>query len=143
MFENELKKYRMFGNFSFKVSESLAAKCNAPPDKGGVYLICKITDGVETLIYIGKSGRKNKDGGIKIRKGGMKDRLINGHHPKFGKIKRSQSFPVQMQKENISELKFYWWVTYEGDNYDYPTEVENQLIKKYETLFKRFPDWHK
>src|SRR5687768_12509401 len=98
---NELEKYKNAGWFNFKDSDSLKEKCNAPVDKGGIYLIYKIIDAKEILIYIGSSGQRNKDGTLKIRKGGLKDRLVNGYHPhRFGKterIKRHKAFPMQMK----------------------------------------------
>ena len=140
-FDNELKKYKTKGEFYFKPFESLEEKCNAPTDKSGIYLIYKIVKGKEILIYIGSSGRKI-NGVLTTRKtglGGMKGRIVEGYHPKFGKIKRKKSFPNQMQIEKINELKFYWYVTYDGDNLDFPTDVENILFKK----FTIKPDWHK
>jgi len=146
MFEAELKKYKDFGSFTLKPSESLSKNCNAPSDKGGVYLIYKVVDGQEVLIYIGASGQKTSDGTLKIRKGGLKDRLINGYHPnRLGldkRIKRQKAFPLQMQKEGISELRFYWWVTYDTDFPDFPTDVETMLREKYCLKFHRLPDWH-
>lgn len=149
MFELELKKYKYKGTFSFRPSlpETLSKKCNAPDDRGGVYLIYKLIGKEEILIYIGSSGQKNADGTLKIRKGGMKDRLVNGYHPnKFGeakRIKRHKAFPKQMEKEGILELKYYWWVTYDNDISDFPTDVETVLRKKYFNKFHKHPDWHK
>lgn len=146
MFDNELNKYKSSGVFTFKPAERLIDKCDAPNDSGGVYLIYKIVGGQEVLIYIGSSGQRNADGTLKIRKGGMKDRLINGYHPNlFGKTKRTKrkkAFPEQMQIEKITELKFYWWVTYDNDNSDFPTDVERALRDKYFDSFKKLPDWH-
>jgi len=144
MFEEVLNKYKHKGNFSFNATESLQEKCNAPTDKGGVYLIYKNKISDETLIYIGSSGQK-KNGTIKVRKsglGGMKDRIVNGYHPKFGKIKRKISFPIHMKAENILEIKINWWVTYDKNNADFPTEVENALVKKYLEKLYKLPDWH-
>jgi hypothetical protein len=81
MFDKYLLKYNGKGCFSFKYGESFKEKCNAPSDQSGVYLIYKIINDIEILIYIGSSGRRNKDGILKMRKGGMKDRLIYGYHP--------------------------------------------------------------
>jgi len=145
MFEEDLEKYSLKGKFNFKSGDSLADKCNAPTNKSGVYLIYKVINGKEELIYIGSSGQK-KDGVLKTRQtgmGGMKDRIVNGYHPKFGKIKRHKVFPTQMRKELIPELKFYWWVTYDGENVDFPTDTETLLRDKYQTKFNKLPDWHK
>lgn len=90
MFDNELNKYTDSGAFSLNPSqhETLSKKCNAPDNKGGVYLIYKVVGKEEVLIYIGSSGQKNSAGTLKVRQGGMKDRLVNGYHPnRFGQDK--------------------------------------------------------
>lgn len=147
LFETELKKYLFSGSFSFRHSESLTNKCNAPKDKGGIYLIFKVIDKQEILIYIGSSGQRNNDGTLKVRKGGIHDRLINGYHPnQFGevkRIKRSKAFPKQMLVERIAEIKIYWWVTYDNENLDFPTDVETILRDIYRNKFSKLPDWHK
>jgi hypothetical protein len=144
---DELKKYKNAGTFSFRLTESLREKCNAPIDKGGVYLIYKAIKGEEVLVYIGSSGQKNKDGTLKIRKGGLKDRLVNGYHPhRFGeakRIKRCDAFRKHMQAINIPELVFYWWVTYDDINSDFPTDVEAMLSKRYYEKYQKQPEWHK
>jgi hypothetical protein len=147
MFSNELKKYRLNDSFNFNYSELLAKKCNAPHDKAGIYLIFKIVDEQEILIYIGSSGQRKKDGTLKVRKGGIYDRLVNGYHPnKFGetkRIKRHKAFPKQMLNEGIKEIKIYWWVTYHNENLDFPTDVETTLREIYCNEFFKLPDWHK
>ena len=146
MFDSDLKKYNCNGMFNYQSSESLSAKCNAPTDQSGIYLIYKIVKGQEILIYIGSSGQKRKDGTLKVRGGGMKDRLVNGYHPnRFGQVKRiprRRAFPQQMLKENIAELTIYWWVTYDNNNADFPTVVEKKLTDKYFDKFGKLPDWH-
>ncbi len=145
MFEKILNKYKIKGYFTFKPFESLESKCNAPTDKNGIYLIYKIMNTQEELIYIGSSGQM-KDGKLKTRKsglGGMKDRIVNGYHPKFGKIRRKKAFPIQMNIENIPQLKFYWFVTYDDENKDIPSEVEKKLTNEYKNIFGKLPDWHK
>ena len=120
-------------------------KCNAPTDKNGVYLIFKVTSSGQELIYIGSSGQM-KDGVLKVRKvglGGMKDRLVNGYHPKFGKVKRKKAFPEQMRKGNISELMVYWWVTWDEQHMDIPSQIERRLKEKYLIEYNKLPEWHK
>ena|ERR1035437_8073244 len=91
--------------------------------------------------------QRNKDGSLKTRKGGLKDRLINGYHPnQFGqitRIKRHKAFPMQMVNENILELKIYWWVTYDTFHKDFPTDIESLLSEKYIQKHTKLPDWHK
>jgi hypothetical protein len=48
-----------------------------------------------------------------------------------------------METENIPELKFYWWVTYDEENKDFPTNVESKLATLYINAFGKLPDWHK
>ena len=76
-----LDKYELKDHFSFESHEDFRQKCNAPKDKAGVYLIYKIENSIETLVYIGSSGQRDKNGKLKIRQGGLDDRLINGYHP--------------------------------------------------------------
>ncbi|HMH34358.1 MAG TPA: hypothetical protein VK543_15075 [Puia sp.] len=146
MFNKYLDRYRNRGMFSFNLSNSFRYVCNAPADKSGVYLIYKIINQEKILAYIGSSGRKGKDGKLKIRRGGMKDRLINGYHPnKFGqpqRIKRHKAFPHQMKIENIEEIRTYWWVTFDGDNSDFPAVIESLLRNQYLSEHKKMPDWH-
>ncbi len=145
MFEKELTKYKFKGEFSFKTNDLLEEKCNAPTDNGGVYLIYKMINSKMELLYIGSSGQK-RDGKLKVRQsglGGMKDRLVNGYHPKFGKIKRKKVFPIKMRDENISELKIFWWITYDKVCSDFPTDVESALRNIYLNRFRKLPDWHK
>ncbi|WP_167618038.1 hypothetical protein [Maribellus sediminis] len=140
------KKYAGKGRFDFSPDESLKDKCNAPTDKSGVYLIYKLADGEEKLIYIGSSGQKNKDGSLKTRKsglGGMKDRLVNGYHPKFGKVKRKIAWPNNMKKQGISKIVVYWWVTFDNQHSDFPTDMEKKLTNDYFLKFGCLPEWHK
>lgn len=142
---NLLEKYKVTNCFCFKPFEDLEYKCNAPTSAGGVYLIYEVQNKLETLIYIGSSGQR-RNGELKVRKsglGGMKDRLVNGYHPKFGKIRRKKAFPEQMLKENTSEIKVYWWVTYEINHKDFPTDIEKNLSKLYLSKFNKMPRWHK
>jgi hypothetical protein len=146
MFTELLSKYKHKGNFTFKVNENLKEKCNAPTNKGGIYLIYKTSESTETLIYIGSSGQK-VNGKLKVRKsglGGMKDRLVNGYHPKFERIARRKTFPKQMIEEKISQIKVYWWVTYEENIFlDFPTDIETKLRDKYLEKNTTMPEWHK
>jgi hypothetical protein len=141
-----LKKYKNNGVFIFNYSQSFKKQCNAPNDQSGVYLIFKIFNDKEVLIYIGSSGQKRKDGTIKIRKGGIKDRLINGYHPnRFGepvRFPRHKVFPKQMRNEEIIELKIYWWITYNDENLDFPTDIEKKIREQYLMKNNKLPAWH-
>lgn len=146
MIKSELHKYKINGSFCFDFSKPYREVCNAPKDKSGIYLIYKVENDTESLIYIGSSGQRDKNGELKTRNGGMYDRLINGYHPnRFGeekRIKRNVSFPKQMQKENISIIKIYWWLTYDNVNSHFPTDIETELRIKYLAENQNLPSWH-
>lgn len=145
--KNILDNYESNGFFTFEPHEDMKSKCNAPRDKGGVYLIYKIEETNETLIYIGSSGQRDRDGNLKIRNGGLYDRLINGYHPnRFGeskRIKRKSAFPKHMRNVGISKIKIYWWVTHDEIYIDFPTDVEKRLTNLYFENQQRLPEWHK
>lgn len=147
-YKKHLEKYEQRGHFLYNPQEDLKIKCNAPEDKGGVYLIYKIEEFQEILIYIGRSGRKDKQGELKVRKDGLYGRIVKGHHPKFGKSDESASvrrnaFPREMIKEGIGNIIVYWWATHDDSKIDCPKEVEDKLLKIYEDKRGRKPDWHK
>jgi hypothetical protein len=137
-----LNKYLNQGNFTFIIGEDYKSKCNAPKDRAGVYLIYKLIENRKELIYIGSSGQRDKAGRLKIRKGGIYDRLINGYHPnKFGqekRIKRKIAFPMQMIESKIEEIKISWYVTFDEENFDFPTDIEKILYQNYKTEFNLF-----
>jgi hypothetical protein len=100
---DELEKYKNKDHFFFKPDDILSQVCNAPDDKSGLYIVYALAKGRIELIYIGISGTEQKEGTLKTRKaglGGMKDRIVNGHH--FGKVPRRKSWPAQMLKEGVS-----------------------------------------
>jgi hypothetical protein len=144
---DKMRVYQINDSFTFIPNEKLKIKCNAPTDKSGVYLVFKKDqDEFLKLIYIGSSGQRNKDGTLKTRKsnlGGMKDRLVNGNHSKFGKIPRKKSWPDEMKKEGIPQLHIFWWVTHSRDFTDFPTDIEKELRTIYLTKFPVLPEWHK
>lgn len=140
----ELNKYKKHSRFVFTVHDSLARVCNAPTDKSGIYIVYEERDNESELIYIGSSGQKNKDGSLKVRKsglGGMKDRIVNGHQ--FGKVSRKRSWVKQMQIEKVNALKVLWWVTYDNDAKDFPTDVERKLINKFKEIYNCLPRWNR
>ncbi len=143
MFE-ELKKYKTSSYFLFKIEDSLKEVCNAPTDKSGIYIIYALAKNKKELIYIGISGQKQKDGSLKTRKaglGGIKDRIVNGHH--FGKISRKKSWPWQMKKESIEALEIHWYVTHEENIKDFPRDVEELLLKTHHKTTGHLPKWNK
>ena len=76
--------------------------------------------------------------------GGMKDRIVNGYHPKFGKKKRKLIFPIIMEEQGIDKLVFKWYVTFDDDELlDYPPSIEKILLKEYYSKYDCYPSWHK
>ncbi len=145
MFESILNSYGNCGCFKFKPNQNLQIQCTAPVKYSGVYLIYDVSHNTKNLLYIGSSGQM-KDGVLKTRKsglGGMKDRLVNGYHPKFGKVRRKKAFPNQMISEDISEIEIKWCVTYDENHLDLPTEVERRIKGIYYEKFNCNPPWHK
>ncbi|MBF0761710.1 hypothetical protein IR148_11705 [Dysgonomonas mossii] len=152
MFGYILNKYIQSDFFTFQLGESFEQKCNAPKDKCGIYLIYEVLNDCENLLYIGASGQRNADGTIKIRKGGMYDRLINGYHPnQFGfdiknnnkRIKRKKQFPLMMKEFEIGMIKVYWWVTHDDKFNDFPTDIEGLITNRYKSEhYNKLPKWH-
>lgn len=137
---DELKKYNQNDHFFFKPIDNLGQVCNAPTDKSGVYIVYALKGGRIELIYIGRSGKVEKDGSIFIRKaglGGIKDRIVNGHQ--FGKTPRKISWPKQILKENIEALDVYWYVTHNDKFNDCPRILENKLLQKHLDIYGRLP----
>lgn len=140
---DELQKYKQTDHFFFKPSDNLKDVCNAPTDKSGVYIVYALKNGRPELIYIGRSGKKEKDGTIFVRKaglGGMKDRLVNGHQ--FGKIPRRISWANQLRKENIEAIDVYWYVTHNSKCSDCPRVIENSLLQKFISIYGKLPRWN-
>jgi hypothetical protein len=105
-----LEKYENTGHFFFTTKDSLTKVCNAPIDKAGVYLVYSLRKGKIELVYIGRSGHVNDDGSLFIRKGGIKDRLVNG---KRDGLLRRKFWLNEMAKDSIEALDIYWYVTYD------------------------------
>jgi hypothetical protein len=140
---DELEKYKQKDHFFFKSTSSLREVCNAPNDRSGIYIVYALKNEKIELIYIGRSGKIEKDGSMFIRKaglGGIKDRIVNGHQ--FGKIPRRNSWPIQMIKEKIEALDIYWYVTHNGKFNDCPRILENKLLQKHIDIYGKLPRWN-
>lgn len=140
---DELTKYEQNDHFFFKAVDSLSQVCSAPTDKSGIYIVYALKKEKIELIYIGLSGKNEKDGSMSIRKaglGGMKDRIVNGHQ--FGKIPRRISWPKQMEFEKIEALDIYWYVTHNDKYRDFPRILENKLFQKHLDIYGRLPKWN-
>jgi hypothetical protein len=141
---DELNKYKNKNHFFFSATDQLSKVCNAPIDKSGIYLVYALAKGRVELIYIGRSGKREKDGIISIRKaglGGIKDRLVNGHQ--FDKTPRRNSWPAQMLIEDIEALDVYWYITHDNSVDDCPSLVEKILLQKHLDIFGLLPRWNR
>ena len=123
-----------------KPEESLAMVCNAPTDRCGIYIVYAFKKNSHQVIYIGSSGKMQKNGTIKTRKGGMKDRLVNGKDSNG--IPRRKSWGIRMKEEGISELKVHWWVTFDENIRHIPQYVEGLLIQEFYDTLGRLPAWN-
>ncbi len=139
---DELEKYKNRDHFFFTPNDNLLKVCNAPMDKGGVYLIYALKDGRIELVYIGRSGEIKQDGSLFIRKagiGGLKDRLVNGKQ--FGDVRRI-SWKKRMIEERIEALDIYWYITHNEKYVDCPRVIENAILQRHFAIHKRLPRWN-
>ncbi|MEG9327040.1 hypothetical protein V6B16_03760 [Salinimicrobium catena] len=139
-----LKRYiDDYGSFVFRKQDNLRTVCCAPNQKAGVYLFYDVTNGEKNLIYIGCSGHINNDGKLNIRKSGLrgiKGRIVNGHQ---FKLKRYESLPLQMEKDNIEVLEIHWFATHTTDFIHSPSFVESCLLQDYYEENGKLPKWNK
>lgn len=140
-----LEKYKAQGHFFLTPEQELETACNAPTDKSGVYIIYALKKGRVELIYIGHSGKLEKDGTLSVRKeglGGLKDEIVNS--PQFGKTPAHIAWKKQMIRENIEALNIYWYVvTQETKSTDCPEVLKRTLLKQHQDIFGAFPKWNK
>jgi len=139
-----LDKYNTQDHFFLTPENDLQTVCNAPADKSGVYVIYALKKGRVELIYIGHSGKIEKDGSLSIRNeglGGLKDEIINGQQ--FGKTPAHIAWKKQMARENIEALNIYWYVTHNTRYTDCPEALKRNLLRQHQDIFGVFPKWNK
>ncbi|SHM73943.1 hypothetical protein [Chitinophaga sp. CF418] len=139
-----LDKYKAQDHFFLTPEQDLQTVCNAPADRSGVYVIYALKKGRVELIYIGHSGKIEKDGSLSIRKeglGGLKDEIINGQQ--FGKTPAHIAWKKQMARENIEALNIYWYVTHDTGYTDCPDVLKRNLLRQHQDIFGVFPKWNK
>ncbi len=142
-----LSKYKICDSFELYSDGDLKQVCNAPKDKVGVYLWSDL-DNPGRLLYIGSSGRVRCDGKLQVRKSngtGLYGRLVEGHQ--FAKVlgqklKRHESLPLMMIKDEIQRIKIEWYVTWDELNTHIPAYVEAILLQRHYETFKNLPRWH-
>lgn len=137
-----LEKYTDRGYYEINQDTTISRVCNAPTDKIGVYIVYNIEK--KCVIYIGRSGKLDKDGNPIVRKvgyGGIKDRLINGHQ--FGKVPRRRSWIEAIKYQGIKKIGVFWFVTYDNKHMDSPVDVEKHLLNIYLSIYGELPVWNK
>ncbi len=136
---DELKKYNSTDHFFFDGEKPLAEVCNAPKNASGVYVVYALTKGKVKLIYIGSSGKMQKNGKMKHRNGGLYDRIVNGKQ--FDKPRRV-SWLEKLTDDQIDALDIYWYETINTETNDIPAYTEAILIQKYYETYGCLPDWN-
>ncbi|MEM0577604.1 hypothetical protein [Flavobacterium polysaccharolyticum] len=134
----ELEKFKVTNSFVFTSDDSLEQVCNAS-DGCGVFLVYDLTSDRE-LIMVGSSGTVQNDGSLKIKKGGLAEKIVEGHQ--FAKTGRKYSWPAQMKLEGISSLEVVWYETFNSDVKAIPTSVEGQVLQSFLDENGKLPRWN-
>jgi hypothetical protein len=134
----ELKKFKVSDSFSFSSDDSLEQVCNAS-EGSGVFLVYAVGEEKE-LIMVGSTGTVQNDGSLKIKNGGLKEKIVEGHQ--FAKTGRKYSWPAQMSKEDISLLEVVWYETFNDKTKGIPTAVEAQVLQNFLDENGRLPRWN-
>ena len=132
-----LSRYLQKGEFSYSKEDKLEKKCNAPKDHAGVYIV-KDAETKKTL-YIGSSGKVCQNGNVRIRIGGIYDRIVNG---KQFNERRCYSWPVIMSEQAINRLQREWYVTFNDAIKHIPAFVEALCIQQYFEAEGVLPKWN-
>jgi hypothetical protein len=134
----ELKKFKVTNQFSFSTTDSLEEVCNAS-EGSGVFLVYAVAEEKE-LIMVGSTGTVQNDGSLKIKNGGLNDKIVEGHQ--FAKTGRKYSWPAQMVKEEISLIEVVWYETFNDKSKAIPTAVEGQVLQNFLDENGRLPRWN-
>ena len=138
--EKELKKYKSTNSFLFTIDSNLEEVCNAPDGASGVFLVFDASGDTKKLIMVGSTGTVQNDGTLKIKSGGLYDKIVNGHQ--FAKTGRKYSWPAQMKKESIDKLEVFWYDTFNDKNKIIPTFIEGQILQNFLTENNKLPKWN-
>ena len=136
----ELKKYKNQNNFTFNIENELSEVCNAPQEGNGIYLVYDVSGDEKELVFVGSTGTIQNNGEIKLRVGGIYDRLVNGQQ--FGKLSRRKAWPIQMKKENIENLEIHWYETFNKKTKHIPTYVEGLILQLFLDKNGVLPRWN-
>ena len=138
--EKELKKYKSTNSFLLTVDGNLEEVCNAPDGASGVFLVYDASNDEKQLIMVGSTGTVQNDGTLKVKSGGLYDKIVNGHQ--FAKTGRKDSGPAQMKKEAIETLEVVWYETFTEKVKGIPTFVEATILQSYLTENGTLPKWN-
>ena len=137
----ELKKIKITGSFLFNIDDQLENVCNTPNGAAGIFMVYEIVDAeVKNLLMVGSSGTIQNDGTLKIKSGGLYDKIVEGHQ--FAKTGRKYSWPTQMKKENITQLEVVWYDTFNAKNKVIPTFLEGQMLQNFLDENGMLPRWN-
>lgn len=138
--EKELKKYKSTNSFLFTTDLNLEEVCNAPNDASGVFLVFDASTDDKKLIMIGSTGTVQNDGTLKVKNGGLYNKIVNGYQ--FAKTGRKYSWPAQMKKEAIESLEVVWYETFTDKVKGIPTFVEATVLQSYLDEKGTLPKWN-
>jgi len=134
-----LEKYSSSDHFFFTSKGDLKLVCNAPKSGVGVYLVYALKNGKIELVYVGCSGKVTQNGDVKMRIGGLYDRLVNGKQ--FGQQRR-KSWKEKVENDNIEALDIYWYETIDATHFDIPSFVEGRVLQEHLEIYGRLPVWN-
>jgi hypothetical protein len=80
-----------------------------------------------------------QDGTLKVRQGGMHDRIVNG---KQFERRRRESWPQKMKEGNKESLEVRWYVTFSPEVRHIPATVEGMLLQEYFGEHACLPIWN-
>jgi hypothetical protein len=136
----ELKKFKTQNTFSISQEDSLEIACNAPIAGSGIFMVYAVDGEDKELIMVGSTGTVQNDGNLKIKNGGLFDKIVNGHQ--FAKTARKYSWISQMKLENIERLEVSWYETFNEKNKAIPTAVEGQMLQNFLDEKGTLPRWN-
>ena len=136
----ELKKIKVKNQFTFSIDDNLDEVCNAPETGSGIFLVYAAAGEEKELIMVASTGTIQNDGTLKIKNGGLFDKIVNGHQ--FAKTGRKYSWPAQMKLENIVRLEVYWYETFNEKNKVIPTFLEGQILQNFLDENGKLPRWN-
>lgn len=136
----ELKKIKVKNQFQFTVNDHLEEVCNASETGSGIFLVYSVENEDKELIMVGSTGTIQNDGTLKIKNGGLYDKIVNGHQ--FAKTARKYSWITQMKLENIVRLEVAWYETFNEKNKIIPTFLEAQILQNFLDENGRLPKWN-